>query len=330
MSATPATDFRSRRTTLLNLALAFAGGVLLLVTVRRVGWAEVQGSLTSLGWWFVPVLGLGALRFAARSKAWQLCANESSLRFRGAFAATLAGDALGNLTPLGLLASEPTKVYFVNDHVPTITAVSSVAAENAFYMSSVLVMIGAGALVFFGLADLSDTLRTAAQAVLGGVMLAGGVALFIARRQPAILSRLARSIAASTGRGETAPDRLRALEVHFYAILRWPASRIARVVFWEALFHAAAVAEVFMVLRVLAAGRPPALVDAFVLETAGRLIVVAFKFVPYRLGVDEAGTSLVARALAMDPALGVTLALVRRLRILCWNAVGLVLLARSR
>jgi hypothetical protein len=72
------------------------------------------------------------------------------------------------------------------------------------------------------------------------------------------------------------------------------------------------------------------LVHAFVLETAGRLIIVAFKFIPYRLGVDEAGTALVARALAFDPAVGVTLALVRRIRILVWNAIGLVLFAVRR
>ena len=113
-------------------------------------------------------------------------------------------------------------------------------------------------------------------------------------------------------------------------MLRWPAGRIAHACLWEAAFHAAAVAEVFLVLRVLSPGRPPSLIDAFVLETTGRLIVVAFKVIPYRLGVDEAGTALVARALMLDPALGVALALLRRVRILFWNAIGLVLLARAR
>jgi hypothetical protein len=113
-------------------------------------------------------------------------------------------------------------------------------------------------------------------------------------------------------------------------MLRWPAGRIAHAFLWEAVFHLAAVAEVFLVLRVLSPDRPPSLADAFVLETAGRLIVVAFKMIPYRLGVDEAGTALVARALALDPALGVALALVRRIRILFWNGVGIVLLARAR
>jgi len=329
VTAPPPAVSRTRRT-LLNLTLALLGGALLLVTVQRVGWTEVQGSVASIGWWFLPVLGLGGVRFGARARAWQVCANTKALGWTRAFSATLAGDALGNVTPFGLLASEPAKVYFVNDRVPTVTAVSSVAAENAFYMASVLAMIGAGALTFFGLANLPPTLRLGAQAVLVAVMVGGAAALWVMRRQPAILSRLARAIARWSGRGMTAPDRLREIEVHFYAVLRWPASRIAHAVLWEALFHIAAVLEVYLVMQLLPAGRPITVLDAFVLETAGRLIVVAFKFVPYRLGVDEAGTALVARALALDPAVGVTLALVRRVRVLFWNAIGLVLLASRR
>jgi hypothetical protein len=317
------------RRTFLNLTLAVIGGILLIVTVRRVGWTEVQESLTSIGWWILVVIGLGGLRFAARARAWLVCAQGSDLGFRHAFPATLAGDALGNLTPLGLLASEPAKVYFVRGRVDTVQAVSAVAAENAFYVASVLLMIGAGAMVFFSRANLSDTLQVAAQGVVVAVMLAGIAGVWIARRQPAILSRLARMIARWSGRGATAPDRLREIEVHFYAILRWPAARIAHAFLWEAVFHAAAIVEVFLVLRILSPDRPPSLADAFVLETAGRLIVVVFKMIPYRLGVDEAGTALVARALALDPALGVALALLRRIRILFWNAIGLVMLARS-
>jgi hypothetical protein len=96
------------------------------------------------------------------------------------------------------------------------------------------------------------------------------------------------------------------------------------------LFHVGAVAEVFLILRLLPATRQATLVDAFVLETAGRLVTVVFKFVPDRLGVDEAGAAIVARALALDPASGIALALVRKLRIVVWNAVGLAVLARHR
>jgi hypothetical protein len=184
--------------------------------------------------------------------------------------------------------------------------------------------------VFFEIAQVPAALGAGGQIVLALVVLGGLSGIWMMRRQPAILSRIALLVASWTGRARTAPDRLREIEAHFYAVLTWPWTRIAHALAWEAAFHAAAVAEVFLILQILPATRHATVLEAFVLETTGRLIVVVFKFVPYRLGVDEAGSAMVARALALDPAVGVALALVRRLRILFWNAVGLLLLAIRR
>lgn len=273
----------------------------------------------------MPIVALGGFRFAARAVAWTICARPEQLSPLHAFQASLVGDALGNVTPLGILASEPTKVLLVKDRIPTVKAVASVAAENAFYVASVLLMIAAGALVFFEFAQVPPTLALVAQVTLAAAVVGALIGVWIVRQQPAVLTRLAKVVATLTGRATTSVDRLREIEVHFYALLKWPMARIARVCLWEAAFHAAAVAEVFLVLKVISSGAT--LVQAFVLETTGRLIVVVFKFVPYRLGVDEAGAALVARALALDPTVGVALALVRRIRILIWNGVGLVLLS---
>jgi hypothetical protein len=322
MTVRPASP-HGRRTINLNLVFALVGAALLYVTVRRVGWADVQSSIAAVGWWYPAILALGGIRFGARSIAWSVCAHPERLPLPLAFGATLAGDALGNLTPLGLLASEPAKVFIVRNRIPVVTAVASVAAENAFYMASVVAMIAAGALVFFRVAEVPPALGTVAQAALAAALVAALAAFWAARRKPALLTRLAGIISTLTGRKSSSVDRLREIEIHFYALLRWPIRRIAAVVVWEALFHVAAVAEVYLVLQAVAGGTT--LAQAFVLETTGRLIVVAFKFIPYRLGVDEAGTALVARALALDPAVGVTLALVRRLRILAWNGVGVVM-----
>jgi hypothetical protein len=296
--------------------------------VRRVGWGEVQSSVADIGGWYLPIVALGAFRFAARAMAWTICAEPESLPAAQALRAVLVGDALGNLTPLGVLASEPTKVLLVKERISTVTAVASVAAENAFYMASVLLMIAAGALVFFGIAQVPPLLAVIARATLAAAVVGGFIGIWILRRQPAVLTRIATVLAAITGRAATSVDRLREIEIHFYALLKWPIARIARVCLYEAAFHVAAVAEVFLVLKLISSGAT--LVQAFVLETTGRLIVVVFKFVPYRLGVDEAGTALVARALALDPTIGVTLALVRRIRILILNGVGLLLLAARR
>jgi hypothetical protein len=53
---------------------------------------------------------------------------------------------------------------------------------------------------------------------------------------------------------------------------------------------------------------------------------VVFTFVPLGLGVDEATTGFVSNLLQFGTASGVTLALVRKARTLCWSTVGIALL----
>jgi hypothetical protein len=67
-----------------------------------------------------------------------------------------------------------------------------------------------------------------------------------------------------------------------------------------------------------------------VFETVNRGITIVFKMLPMRVGVDEAGAALVASRFDFSSATGVTVALVRKLRLLVWTGIGLlILLARS-
>ena len=64
--------------------------------------------------------------------------------------------------------------------------------------------------------------------------------------------------------------------------------------------------------------------SALVLETVSRALTIMFKMLPMRLGVDEAGAAVFADRLGLGSATGITLALVRRMRLLFWSAVGIL------
>lgn len=319
----------------LNIAVAIVGAGLLVVTVQRVGgWPAVVSGITSIGWWFIVVLMLGAARMAARARAWVVCIAGVSepgsprLSLAAAFSAIIAGDAAGNLTPLGLFASEPTKILMTRARISTATSIASVTIENAFYTASVLVVLMSGTWLFLQRANVPAGLEQISEIILGGVAVISVIALWAARTQPAVLSRLAPFVARLAGRSDAPADAVTEVESRIYGVLRWPISRILHVVFWEATFHVLAVTEVWVVLRVLI---PDLTIgEAFLLESTGRFVAVAFKFVPYRLGIDEMGAGAVSQALGLGPANGVTLALVRRLRIIVLNVIGLTLLIRRR
>jgi hypothetical protein len=317
------------RLSLLNTAIALVGVALLIVTVQRVGgWGAVVDGVAAIGWGFAAVVLLGAVRMACRARAWQVCASDPRLRFAEAFGAFLAGDAAGNLTPLGVLASEPTKILMTRARIGAVTSTASVAIENAFYTASVCVVLLAGTWLFLQRAHVPDGLEQIAELIVAAIAIAGVVAAWAVRARPAVLSRLAPLITRLAGRSDAPAEAIREVETRIYSVPQWPIGRIMHVLSWEAAFHVGAVAEVWLVLRLLAGD--VALVDAFLLESAGRFVTIAFKFVPLRLGVDEAGSGAVAAALGFTPATGVTLALVRRLRIIVLNAAGLLQLLRSR
>ena len=319
--------FRSRL--LFNVLAAIAGVGLLVFTVQRVGgWPAVVSGIGSVGWWFAAVVALGAARMAVRAKAWAVCARPEQLSTVDAFTAVLAGDTAGNLTPLGVLASEPTKILLARSRISTVTSVASVTIENGFYTASVLVVLLAGTWILLQRADVPASLEQISEITLGLIVVAAIVACWAARRRPAVLSRIAPLMTKLAGRPDAPAGTIRDIESRIYDVPTWSLPRLLYVAVLEALFHLLAVAEVWLVLRLLPGGANVALIEAFLMESAGRFVTIAFKFVPYRLGVDEIGSGAVAQVLGLSAANGVTLALVRRLRILVLNALGLFRLMR--
>src|SRR4051812_34363140 len=93
------------------------GGVLLLVwQVDKVGLPAIRDSIASVGIGFLGILALSLLRYAVRALAWTTLLGGGVPLWR-ALRATIAGDAIGNVTPLRLIASEPAKAMMLGHGV---------------------------------------------------------------------------------------------------------------------------------------------------------------------------------------------------------------------
>lgn len=323
---------KRRRVTPGSVAAALFGAALFALTLRQTRLDEVVAGMQSVGWGFLIIILLSGLRLLVRAWAWTLCTPPGAgLRVRDTFPAFLTGDALGNLTPLGLFASEATKAVYIRHRVPLATAISGLTIENLIYTMTVAVVIVSGTVALLHNFRVSHNLELLFL-VSVGVMLAMLIAAgFIVGRQIKVMTGLLdwlhrRSLAPDALSGRL--EKLRTLEDTVYGFHRENPARLATVVALEGLYHAAGVAEVFVTLAWIIA--PPTLLVAFILETANRLTNVIFKFVPLRLGVDEAGSALFTTVLGYTSATGATLALVRKVRMLVWTAVGVFFLARWR
>src|SRR5436305_1205849 len=81
-------------------------------------------------------------------------------------------------------------------------------------------------------------------------------------------------------------------------------ARLWRVFALDLAFHALAVLEVYITLQWLLADQSPTLVQAIVFEALNRVVTAAFKFVPFRVGIDEATAGALAPMLSVNPAAG--------------------------
>lgn len=310
---------------------AIGGLVLFAYTLRQAGLDTVVDGFRRVGGAFAVIVVLSGLRFAARAWAWVLCTDPPHrLRLRDTFPALVSGDALGNLTPLGLFVSEPMKAAYVRDRVSLMNALSGIAVENLFYIFTVAAMIAGGTIALLAMFDVPAPLHVASLVALGGMLcfLLVTLALVSGRVRPLTWSL------ATLERWSLAPSalvrrtgKLRTLEDRVYTFAHRHASRPAPILLLEFGYHAAGVAETYLTLAMLLpASTPPTVLGAFLLESLNRLINVVFKFVPMRLGVDEAGTGLLTQVLYGTSALGVTLAVVRKARMLVWTGVGVAFL----
>lgn len=303
-----------------GIAAAAAGALLFAWSIRAAGTAAVVEGVRRLGAGFIVVLALGGGRHLARATAWRLCLDSpADLRFRAALAAYLAGDAIGNVTPFGLLISEPSKIVLVGRHVTAATAIPALALENLFYSATVVAMLIAGTAALLLSFPLPSAIRGASLATLGATVAVATATVWIVWTRQPVVSRL-------LDRAGLDGSRARAVENRVFDFSGRHLRRLAPIIALEAGYHVLAVWEIWLVLRWIAAARP-SLLTAFVLEYVNRAITVVFQFVPLWLGVDEAGTGAVTAALGIGAAAGVSLALVRKARVLVWTGIGLALLA---
>lgn len=323
----PPSTGRVSPTGILSVVLGLA---LFVYVVREAGVTEIREGIARVGWGFTAIVALSGYRFAVRALAWTRCVKGAGrLTFRDAIQATVAGDALGNITPLGLIISEPAKVLLVTSDTRS-QALAGLAVENLFYTLSVAVMFAVGLVALFVRFDAPLAWWLVAGAALSVLVLvllfAHGVLWRRVRIAGGTLDWLGRYVLRSRWLDNWL-SQLRAIETRMHEL--YPRSRTGLVplALLHVSFHAAAVAEVYVTLALIN-GRAPTVLDALLLESANRFITVVFKFIPLRVGVDEAGTGAFAELLQVGTTTGVALAIVRKARMVFWLIVGIGNLTR--
>ena len=315
-------DLPVRRRALVAVLATLAGAALLIWQIQRTGFDRISAGFAAVTWWgFLAILALSLGRFLARTVAWTTLL-PGRVPLGTALAATISGDAIGSLTPLGLVVSEPAKAMYLSGPAGSARALAALAAENFFYSVSVAIYIVLGTAAMLEAFSLPVEIVRAGVIVLvimAGLLAAAG---WMAWQKPTVLSAVLSRLPI---RGlDSMVERVRDFEIQMYGSVGRQGGRLGGVIACETSFHVLSFLESWLTLWLLTGQSLP--IAAFVLDTFQRVVNIVFRIIPLGLGVTQVGSELVARAIGLPLAAGLTLSLVVVARRLVWAGVGVLLL----
>jgi Lysylphosphatidylglycerol synthase TM region len=303
------------------------GATLLVWQVRATGTAEIARGLRAVGvMGMLAIFATAIARFHLRAWAWLTLLRESVPLGR-AVQAVIAGDAAGNLTPLGLMISEPAKAAFLRAPGGAMRALAALTAENYFFAISVAIYVLGGTAAMLWTFDLRlvPGIRASGIAAIAGMAAFLLVAAWIAWKRPGLASSIAARI--PIRRVAAFVTRLQDFETTLYGTVGPATTGVRPVIAAEAAFHVLGFVEIWLTLWLMTGTSLP--VEALVLDAFGRVGNVVFRLVPLQLGVLQVASELVTRAMGLAQGTGVTLSIVRTIRVLAFALVGLALFARQ-
>ena len=319
--------------------LKFAGIILTIIGiglfayfVYAVGFHEIFEGIKRFGFvGFGVIVVIFFLRICARAWAWKLSVHEPySLRMRDTIPAVVIGEAMSNTIPLGILISGTSKAVAVRKHIPLVAGLSSVATENLFYSFTTALFLIVGAVVLLRSFAVDETVTLTLDLIIASLGLLIILGLIMVIRQWHFASETCEWLyekgflrkLLENGRRD-----VRLFENFIYGFYRLYPKRFVPICGIETVYHLLGIAEVWFILSRLSDGYA-SLLNSFLLESVSRLITIIFKLIPFVIGVDEAGAQFIESTVALAAGMGVTLAIIRKGRIVFWTLIGLILLIK--
>lgn len=318
------------RLTILGIILTIGGVSLFSYFVYAVGVNEIVTNIERFGFaGFAVLLGIYFLRICMRAGAWSLSVYEPyALGIKETIPAVIIGEAMSSMIPLGILISGTTKAIAVRKRVPLVVGLSSIATENLFYSFVTSVFLILGAFTFVRTFELDEGWVLTIDILIAVICVVVVFLLLLVIRQWHFASETCewlyrRDIA--KGILEHGRFQVRLFENFIYGFYRRHPKRFLPICLMETAFHLLGIFEVWFILSRISSAN---LLSAFLLESVSRLITIVFKLIPFVIGVDEAGAQFVGETVAIGAGIGVTLAVIRKGRILFWTGVGILLIIK--
>jgi uncharacterized protein (TIRG00374 family) len=326
------------------------GLVALAWTIHTTGLRTIGSYFKRIGWWWFAVVALEVVITSLDAIAIRafMSPEQHKVKFRSALMSQLAGRSVNAVTPTGNLG-EAVKVSVLTEHVNQSRAVATILLYNVVSFTVELATVAVAAPFVALLVPMPTSLRwvMVGASIVCAVLAIGcyalvhkGVLLSVARiarkiRVPGIAS-MRRKIWKNeyASRYLLAPERFEAWNERLTAVDR--KMRVSegartqdRVLGIVAVTLSRLISMSLSLLILHAVGEKITVAFVAGYTVGGFVIYMLSTLVPMGLGISEGGNYWLFRALGENPARGVTLTMARRVTLVLYAAIGLILVTVS-
>jgi len=311
-----------------RLPLLLVGFGILALLVWRAGPRLLLSLLIRVGWSFPAIAAIYAAYVGARAVALWRSVPGGAVGLTDALRIRLSGQAIETLSLSGPVFAEPAKGWLLKRRgLTTVDAFAAVVTEYVLYNVTCAWVAALAVSWLLARGSLPHAARLGAIAVLATTIAFIAVFAFAAITGVGLIVPILRASHLLIGarRATRAARTFGRIEKVLVAFLHVHHGRLAEVLAIETASQLLLMLEIWIVIGAL--GFSPSWGPPFIIEGGGKFIGIAFAFIPGQFGAAEGVYALLAGAIGLPTAAGLTLALVRRIRSLLLAAAGVVALA---
>jgi len=314
--------------TIIRIVGVIIGALIVTFLIREVGWFNIRHSLGMLGWGYAIVIVYPVSWILLNTAGWRMALHKQFAKIPLLKLAQirLAGETFNSMLPSGYIGGEPLKAKLLSRWIPVHESASSVLIAKAAQSVGLVLFVGLG-LIFGGNKKQQSILHHPAT-LISLILLTAGITTFIVLLTQRSFSRLGRWLHGLIGHPwlQKQEAKLAALDDSIGVFYREGKSRFLGSVLWHGAGWFAGALEVAVIFFMI--GDRIHWREAWFIGAMAQLAAVVGLFSPAGVGLYEGGHYLAASMLGISPVLGLTVALIRRVREIFWNCVGLWLFWR--
>lgn len=287
--------------------------------------------LREVGFNFIYIFLISGLWYGAYALAWEIFLKNLSQRvnFWNVFKIKTAGEAINSITPLSWGGGDPARVLMLKSHIPLTEGTASVVVDRTLNNLAIALFMLIGAVTTLFKFRLSPGLYLGLTLSLALIL---GVSIFMYFRSQEGLFEffidLLKKLRIRRHFSENTMRHVREIDSHISHFYKMNKKGFLMAFLLHFFGRVCGVIEIF--LAALFLGHPLSFLNSYLLASMTVIVNMIFVFVPGTFGVLEGAYAGVFALLHLDPAIGTSIQIVRRTRMVFWTALGFFFMAKMK